>query len=76
MGMLVYFNSKLNLLKVGVVIASINNTKVIKIWPETRWSSLDQVDLNSKKFSKDCIRVWAIYWSELRLGVKVQSNLV
>lgn len=31
MGMLVYFNSKLKLLNVGVVIASFNYTIVIKI---------------------------------------------
>lgn len=72
MGMLVYFNSELKLLNVGVVIASFNYTIVIKIWPETKWSSLDQVEINFE----DRTRVCATYWDELWLGVKVQSNLV
>ena len=45
MGMLVYFNSKLKFINVGVVKTSINHTVVIKIWPEAKWSSLDQVEI-------------------------------
>lgn len=71
MGELVYFISKLKTLVVGVVKASINNTKVIKVWPETKWSNLDQVE----NFLKDRTRVCAAYWDELRLGVKVHIKL-
>lgn len=71
MGVLVYINSKLKSLDVGIVKASINYALVIDIWPEAKWSSLDQVE-----FNEDRTRVWAIYWDELWLGVKVQANLV
>jgi len=71
MGVLVYINSKLKSLDVGVVKTSNNHAIVVDIWPEAKWSSLDQVEYN-----EDRTRVWAIYWDELWLGVKVQSNLV
>ena len=44
MGKLVYINSKLNLLNVGGAKSSDNIAIVIFIWPETKWSNLDQVD--------------------------------
>jgi hypothetical protein len=76
MGMLVYKNSKLNSIEVGKVTASLKNAVVIFIWPETKWSSLDQVEKEYESIYEDRTRVWAIYWDELWLGVKVQSNLV
>lgn len=54
----------------GEVTASMKNTIVIKIWPETKWSNLDQVD-----FLEDRTSVCALYLDELWLGVKVQFKL-
>jgi len=83
MGKLVYYNSKLKILIVGIVLASLNKTIVIIIWPETKWSSLDQVEIIMILIAimifimifEDHTHVCAIYWDELWLGVKVQSNL-
>lgn len=72
MGKLVYFSSKFNMLVLYAVTSSVNNTIVAKIWPEAKWSNLDQVEIS---YFEDRTRVCAIYWDELWLGVKVQIKL-
>jgi len=44
MGQLVYFYSKLNLLKVGAMKLNLKKSKVIRIRLETKWSNHKQVE--------------------------------
>jgi len=57
MGQQVYIISKLKLLNVGAVHASIKDTIVNSIWPEVKWVIHDQVD---DFLSKDWTRVCCI----------------
>jgi len=61
-----------------VAKANLNRVFIVyKIRPETKWSSRSQAELawNMVGWRAELVYV-ALYWDELRLGVKGQSNLV